>query len=367
MSCKVVRRRYPSKRRIVTGHWRIPIVYLWNVVVVVIVVILLVVANVPTVLQTVSASSSERTFSNYRNPIFGVPPSSRQQQRQQQQQRWYVQRRTDQQKRDCPKQQQQQQLYDANIRFNLQNDVLYTPRSYSPPHLQRQQQNHLVTNPNDYSTSNIHLHSCNNDPSQHRQFAMVQLVVASTKNSHSIHPKQQKQQQQKRSSNAKWMVQPTNTELTWIGNAVAGTMEIVTSTLLNYGTGYVTGYVIGTIIGIPQSIFFSKPSNNLNMNSNNHPINNHLSSWIRQVHTKSHVQYGQQWGHVSMVFGGSRTVVQMLSRCYWYTNHNFLSSSSSSIKAKRTYQNSETYTEIMSSVLAGAIMARKGMSMRLLF
>jgi hypothetical protein len=178
-------------------------------------------------------------------------------------------------------------------------------------------------------------------------------------------------------------VQP-NMELTALGTILAGTVEIATSTLTNYVTGYVTGYVIGTIIGIPQSFLRGKSStssssssSSISVGPNGIPKSWFPTQWIQQIHSKSHIQYGRKWGNVSSIFGGCRTLVTVIRRqrpppssqqqqqqqlllLQQSQSKKNVASGTTSWRQQQQQAEQDQWNDIISSLLAGAILARSG-------
>ena len=140
-------------------------------------------------------------------------------------------------------------------------------------------------------------------------------------------------------------------QLTVLGTILASTVQVVTTTGINYVTGYVTGYVIGTLIGIPQSVLRRQ-------GTNHHPT----PGMMRHIHQTAHAQYGQKWGHVSGVFGGSRTLLTVLRRPFlrMNTGPSFHNNPKNAIHTAALIQQHEKWNDILSSLLAGAILARSG-------
>jgi hypothetical protein len=104
----------------------------------------------------------------------------------------------------------------------------------------------------------------------------------------------------------------TYKDLTPLGRAVAGTVEVVVTTLSEYLTGFVGGYVLGTATDIPRLLFL-------------------------RMHTKS-FRWARNWGGVSAAFGCFRVAA----------------------KVARGGKEDE-WTTILSSMAAGAYFARLGM------
>ena len=143
-------------------------------------------------------------------------------------------------------------------------------------------------------------------------------------------------------------------QLTVLGTILASTVQVVTTTGINYVTGYVTGYVIGTLIGIPQSVLRRQ-------GTNHHPT----PGMMRHIHQTAHAQYGQKWGHVSGVFGGSRTLLTVLRRPFLRMNtgpsfHHNPQLKNDAIHTAAFLEQHEKWNDILSSLLAGAILARSG-------
>jgi hypothetical protein len=144
------------------------------------------------------------------------------------------------------------------------------------------------------------------------------------------------------------------TDLTFFGKVVAGSVEVVTSVVFDYCMGYVSGYVVGTVLGIPRSIFGSFSSSAAQQRN--------LWERMQHLHSQSHSQYGRRWGNVSSVFGGCRTTVRILRSS---------SRNSSTIRNSHTEQHQpppssspppedDEWNEILSSILAGALLSRSG-------
>jgi hypothetical protein len=141
-----------------------------------------------------------------------------------------------------------------------------------------------------------------------------------------------------------------STDLTFFGKVVAGSVEIVTSVVFDYCMGYVSGYVVGTVLGIPRSIFGSFSSSAAAKQRN-------LWERMHHLHSQSHNQYGRRWGNVLSVFGGCRTTVRILRSS---------SRNSSTIRNSHTEQHQppssppddDEWNEILSSILAGALLSR---------
>jgi hypothetical protein len=215
-------------------------------------------------------------------------------------------------------------------------------------------------------------------------------IIAATATSSSSSFRRRRRRHPRRDSPVQWMassssssssmiseVQP-NMELTALGTILAGTVEIATSTLTNYVTGYVTGYVIGTIIGIPQSFLrgrsstSSSSSSSISVGPNGIPKSWFPTQWIQQIHTKSHIQYGRKWGNVSSIFGGCRTLVtvirrrplpssqqqQLLLLQQSQSKKNVASGTTSWRQQQQAEQ--DQWNDIISSLLAGALLARSG-------
>lgn len=159
---------------------------------------------------------------------------------------------------------------------------------------------------------------------------------------------------------------PATMELTVLGTVLASTVEIATATLMNYITGYVTGYVIGTIIGIPQSLLQQhRGAAGGSSSSSTNVVPSFIpQQWWQSIHKKAHVQYGRKWGNVSSIFGGCRTLVTVVRRqrpppsLQHKTKRNEMELRTTTWIQQQ--QEHDKWNDIMSSLLAGALLARSG-------
>jgi hypothetical protein len=114
------------------------------------------------------------------------------------------------------------------------------------------------------------------------------------------------------------------------GKAVAGVTQIITSTAMEYVTGFLMGLVLGTVVGVPG--FFFRPIEpgvpKMFMRE--------FAGRFARMNTRS-VGWGKNWGGVSAAFGGLKVAVKVI----------------------RNGEEDEWNT-ILSSAAAGALFARKG-------
>jgi hypothetical protein len=123
----------------------------------------------------------------------------------------------------------------------------------------------------------------------------------------------------------------TYKDLTPLGRAVAGTVEVVVTTLSEYLTGFVGGYVLGTATDIPRLLFRRVDP------QARQALLKEMSGRCLRMHTKS-FRWARNWGGVSAAFGCFRVAA----------------------KVARGGKEDE-WTTILSSMAAGAYFARLGM------
>ena len=92
-----------------------------------------------------------------------------------------------------------------------------------------------------------------------------------------------------------------------IGKVIAGTLEIVVSTALEYLSGYVGGYALGTVTGLPA--FFLKKSDSTAAAAAG--VWNQLGARATRMHGKS-ARWAGSWAGISAAFGGFRVTTKVL-------------------------------------------------------
>jgi hypothetical protein len=115
-----------------------------------------------------------------------------------------------------------------------------------------------------------------------------------------------------------------------IGKTVAGATQIVTSTALEYISGFFMGLIIGTVVGVPGFLF--RP---IEPGVPKIFMREAAGRWAR-MNTRT-IGWAKNWGGISAAFGGFKVAVKVI----------------------RTGEEDEWNT-ILSSAAAGAFFARKG-------
>ena len=116
-----------------------------------------------------------------------------------------------------------------------------------------------------------------------------------------------------------------------IGKFVAGTTQIVTSTVMEYISGFFMGLILGTVVGVPGFLF--------------RPIEpgvpkvfmREVSGRFVRMNTRT-LGWAKNWGGISAAFGGFKVAVKVI----------------------RNGEEEDEWNTILSSAAAGAFFARKG-------
>jgi hypothetical protein len=116
-----------------------------------------------------------------------------------------------------------------------------------------------------------------------------------------------------------------------IGKVVAGATQIVTSTALEYVSGFFMGLVLGTVVGVPGFLF--RP---IEPGVPKIFMREVAGRWAR-MSTRT-VGWAKNWGGISAAFGGFKVAVKVI----------------------RQQEEDDEWNTILSSAAAGAFFARKG-------
>lgn len=116
-------------------------------------------------------------------------------------------------------------------------------------------------------------------------------------------------------------------ELGPVGRIVAGAVEILVSTALEYLTAFSGGYLLGTVTDTPRLLFRSM---------NQPTLLKETSSRFVRLHSKS-VKWAKTWGEISATFAGFDVLIKVV-RC----------------------GKEDDWNSIISGAAAGAFFARKG-------
>ena len=117
-----------------------------------------------------------------------------------------------------------------------------------------------------------------------------------------------------------------------LGKIVAGTVEIILATAMEYISGYVGGYALGTVTGLPA--FLTKPVQGTP--SQQQHFWNQVQQRAGRMHHKS-AKWAGSWAGISAAFGGFRVTTKVLRG-----------------------GKEDEWSTIFSSMAAGAWFARKG-------
>ena len=133
-------------------------------------------------------------------------------------------------------------------------------------------------------------------------------------------------------------------ELGPIGKFIAGTIEIILSTAIEYAGGYVSGYALGTVMGLPAFLFKSTTTTSQGGGAAAHHHHDYFWNQVRQrtarLHGKSH-RWAASWAGISAAFGGFRVATKVLRG-----------------------GKQDEWSTVFSSMAAGAWFARKGPCVR---
>lgn len=129
----------------------------------------------------------------------------------------------------------------------------------------------------------------------------------------------------------------TYSDLGLVGKLVAGTLEIVLVTLIEYATGFIGGYVLGTVTDVPRLLFQKA---NLQQSVVRPQLWTEASHRLLRLHGKS-MNWATSWGGISAAFGGFRVGVKVLRGNV-----------------------EDDWNTVLSSIAAGAYFARAGKSLK---
>ena len=90
-----------------------------------------------------------------------------------------------------------------------------------------------------------------------------------------------------------------------VGKAVAGTVEIAVSTIMEYFTGFIGGFVIGSVAGFPGFVFRSMDT------EQTLPLMQEITQRFQRMNSRS-VRWAKSWGGISAAFGGFRVATRVV-------------------------------------------------------